>query len=53
MQLLLNDKWKYEICFDKTSLDEVSSFCSTLKGQEKEIMLKEIEYYKTYFSINP
>ena len=52
MQLLLNDKWKYEICFDTAVLEEVRSFAGTLKGCEKEVYEKEIEHYKTYFSID-
>ena len=35
MQLLLNDRWKYEICFDNAVLDEVRSFSGTLKDAEK------------------
>ena len=52
MQLLLNDRWKYEICFDNAVLEEVRSFSGTLKGAEKVLFDKEIEHYKTYFSFD-
>lgn len=52
MQLLKNDKWKYEICFDELAKREVEDFSSTLLGLEKSIMNKEIEHYSKYFSFD-
>lgn len=50
MQILKNENWKYEICFDKLQQNEVEDFSSTLLGIEKLIINKEITHYSKYFS---